>query len=379
MVVILALSSAVTVVAAESSPALDMAVEVSSSTALSDMPLILQPGAVVTVSVTIKSNPGFSLASFALKYDPKKLEPVVGTDKKLVWEKSTLFTGGAETVTLKDSGEIKYTVYNTKTNYTCVGTIFKCSFKVLTHGTTELLFDMDGNDTMTTAYQNLSKVNISMNGVNGVTKQTILAHNYAGTPAHIAATCTSHGKNVYTCTTCGQVDSAVDYTDPAKGHTEVAIPSISPTCQTSGLTEGTKCSVCNAVVKAQFTIPAGETYHTAIAVPGTPATCLAGGLTDGSKCSVCDKILIAQAATAIGDHSYGEWVVEVEATSTSAGTRSRTCSVCNDKVTETIPAETGAAMETVMIVLIIVIAVLAVCLIGGGIFLVVFLTKKKVV
>ena len=40
---------------------------------------------------------------------------------------------------------------------------------------------------------------------------------------------------------------------------------------------------------------------------------------------------------ATGAHSYGNWVVNKEATTTEAGSKSKTCSVCGDVVTEEIP------------------------------------------
>ena len=73
LVVILALLSAGTVVSAEDSPTLDMAVEVSSSTALSDNLCVVDEKGLVTVSVTIKSNPGISMAHFELLFDPEKV------------------------------------------------------------------------------------------------------------------------------------------------------------------------------------------------------------------------------------------------------------------------------------------------------------------
>lgn len=50
--------------------------------------------------------------------------------------------------------------------------------------------------------------------------------------------------------------------DPCKdGHTEETLPAVAATCTETGLTEGTKCSVCGKTLKAQETVPAlGHTY-----------------------------------------------------------------------------------------------------------------------
>ena len=48
-----------------------------------------------------------------------------------------------------------------------------------------------------------------------------------------------------TCKDCGA------NTAPAKGHTEETVAAVAPTCKDTGLTEGTKCSVCGEIIKAQ--------------------------------------------------------------------------------------------------------------------------------
>ena len=47
---------------------------------------------------------------------------------------------------------------------------------------------------------------------------------------------------------------------PLDKHTEVTIPAQEKTCTTDGSTEGVKCSVCDTVITAPTTIPAGHTY-----------------------------------------------------------------------------------------------------------------------
>ena len=72
--------------------------------------------------------------------------------------------------------------------------------------------------------------------------------------------------------------------------------------------------------------------HTPETVPGKAATCTSTGLTDGSKCSVCGIILTAQSAIPAKGHSPGK-----AATCTTA----QRCIVCGEKETQAIPALEG--------------------------------------
>lgn len=80
-------------------------------------------------------------------------------------------------------------------------------------------------------------------------------------------TCTATGVKTYTCTASG---CGATYTETlsAKGHTEVTIPAVAPTCTATGLTEGKKCSVCNTILVAQQTVPAlGHDYKSTVIAP----------------------------------------------------------------------------------------------------------------
>ena len=73
------------------------------------------------------------------------------------------------------------------------------------------------------------------------------------TETTVDATCTEAGSVTVTCKNCGKVISTEVI--EATGHTEVIDPKVDPTCTKSGLTAGSHCSVCNAVLIAQETIP----------------------------------------------------------------------------------------------------------------------------
>ena len=73
-------------------------------------------------------------------------------------------------------------------------------------------------------------------------------------------------------------------------------------------------------------------------IPGYAATCTATGLTDGTKCSVCGQIVKAQEEIPTSEHDYAGWVVLEEATATKDGSQSRECRTCGHKDVQTIPA-----------------------------------------
>lgn len=64
--------------------------------------------------------------------------------------------------------------------------------------------------------------------------------------------CTEKGTKQYACTGCG-----VSYTEeiPANGHTKVIDPAVPATATTTGLTEGSHCSVCGKIFKYQEVVP----------------------------------------------------------------------------------------------------------------------------
>ena len=64
--------------------------------------------------------------------------------------------------------------------------------------------------------------------------------------------CIEKGVKTYTCTGCGDT-----YTEeiPALGHTKVIDPAVPATATTTGLTEGSHCSVCGKILKYREVVP----------------------------------------------------------------------------------------------------------------------------
>ena len=166
------------------------------------------------------------------------------------------------------------------------------------------------------------------------------SHNYQSSVT--APTCTAEGYTTYTCTACD--DSYVVDTVPAKGHTEVTLPAADPTCTASGLTEGKKCSVCNAVTVAQTTINA--LGHTEKTLPAVAPTCTETGLTEGKVCTVCGITVVEQTVVKANGHIYN--VVVTKPDCTNAGYTTYTCTVCGDShVSDSVQAN-GHSYNTVV-------------------------------
>ena len=142
------------------------------------------------------------------------------------------------------------------------------------------------------------------------------------------ATCTETGlTDGSKCSVCGEILVAQE-TIPALGHTEVIDKAVAPTCTETGLTEGKHCSVCGEVLVAQTVVDA--LGHTEDIDEAVAPTCTETGLTEGKHCSVCGEVLVAQ--TVVDALGHTEVIDEAVApTCTETGlTEGKHCSVCGE-------------------------------------------------
>ena len=377
LVVILALLSAGISVSAAGGTTLDMAVEVSSSTAMSDNGLfVVDEGDIVTVSVAINSNPGFTMMNFTLEYTSDALEPIQ-SNGALVWTKLGNFGANAEETAVLKNDTIRYSVTATKwEDLKETGTFFTCSFRVTKHGTAAIVLKMDEADVINSKNDKAADaVNVRYGDDASATAALIQTHTFGQNVKHFFATCTESAKNVYTCSVCNEEISVNSSTEPAKGHTPVPLASVSPTCREDGLTEGAYCSECKVVLQEQFKIPAGDAHHAVSTIPETPATCVTAGKSEGALCSLCGVILVEQVDIPIGEHTYTDWVEELAPTEEAPGRRARSCSVCNEKFTEEIaPLGTEDPGTTILIVVIIILSVV---LLGAVATVALLLLKRR--
>ncbi len=227
-------------------------------------------------------------------------------------------------------------------------------------------------------------------------KVAATGHNYGEEIAEAAATCTATGtKAHYECANCHKLFVDVNgrkiqvtenyLTIALVPHTVVVDEAVEPTCTATGLTQGSHCSVCDAVIVAQTEIPAnGHSYgeliaevaatceaagtkahyecanchqlfvdtegektevtaeelaieklaHTVVIDEAVEPTCTATGLTQGSHCSVCGEVIVAQEVLDANGHTE-EVIAGAPATCTETGlTDGKRCSVCGEILTE---------------------------------------------
>lgn len=195
----------------------------------------------------------------------------------------------------------------------------------------------------------------------------------------------------------GEDDGSGDGGDTEHTHVEEVVPAVEATCESVGLTEGKKCSVCGTTLVAQQEIPklshtydddydeqCNECGHTrdvgcehaeTEVIPGYDATCTEPGLTDGTKCKKCGETLVEQELTSVGGHDEeieygyeptckkeglsdkryctkcdtvfedhepipvidcrpGDWIVDKEASYTEEGHKYKKCTMCGETLVE---------------------------------------------
>lgn len=111
------------------------------------------------------------------------------------------------------------------------------------------------------------------------------------------STCAEFGELTKTCSICGKTE--VENIDK-KDHTVILIEEVAPTCVKTGLTSGTKCSVCDIVITEPQEVPAMG--HKVVKDDAISATCLTSGLTEGSHCGRCNEVLNKQ--TVVPAHGH---------------------------------------------------------------------------
>ena len=129
-----------------------------------------------------------------------------------------------------------------------------------------------------------------------------------------------------TCNFCG-------YERYCLHHNTTIIEGREATCTATGLTDGEKCADCGEMIIAQEVINIKS--HDEVIDPKIEATCTSTGLTEGKHCSACGTITVAQTVIDITPHTFGEWTLVRESTTTEEGLKERYCE-CGEKDTQVI-------------------------------------------
>ena len=175
-----------------------------------------------------------------------------------------------------------------------------------------------------------------------------------------APTCNAEGEETRTCSVCGETETRkVAKVDHKWGEWKTVKAA---TCTEDGLKERV-CSVCGE--KQTEVIPSSEGHAWGEWTVTKEATCTENGeqTRTCSKCGEVETVVIPAAGHAWaeewshdetnhwhvctvcgekcehnGEHTWSDWTVTKEATSTEGGEKSRSCSVCDRVETENTPA-----------------------------------------
>ena len=157
----------------------------------------------------------------------------------------------------------------------------------------------DGN----TAYWHCSVCNKYFSDENGTTEialpdTVVKAHHTMTKTDAKEPTCTAEGNNAYyTCSVCGKVFKDEAGMQPTtveaetlekKAHTPVVDAAVAATCEKTGLTEGSHCSICNEVLVAQKVVD--KIPHSLTKTDAKAATCTEDGNNEYYSCSACGKV-----------------------------------------------------------------------------------------
>ena len=153
-------------------------------------------------------------------------------------------------------------------------------------------------------------------------------------------TCTATGYTTNTCSACGA--TYISGETSALGHDMVVDAAVAPTCESTGLTEGSHCTRCDHGVAQEEVAALG---HDMVVDAAVAPTCESTGLTEGSHCTRCDHKVEQEEALALGH----DMVVDaaVAPTCTTAGlTEGSHCTRCDNKVAQEEVAALGHEFDT---------------------------------
>lgn len=145
-----------------------------------------------------------------------------------------------------------------------------------------------------------------------------LGHDY--TSQTVKPACETDGEKTFTCTRCGDTYTEVIKT---KGHVYKRTV-VAAGCETDGYTL-VECMECHDSFKEAYV---GAKGHTIVTDKAVAATCTTAGKTEGSHCSVCGKVIKAQTEIKAKGHVAGDWITDKAAAVGVKGRKHRSCTVC---------------------------------------------------
>ena len=160
----------------------------------------------------------------------------------------------------------------------------------------------DWSEWSDTAYTTSDERQVESQTLYRYTSSELADHTWNDGVTVTAATCQAEGVKLYTCTVCGTTKEET-VTKADHDYTDVEV-----------LTEAT----CEQEGIAQYTCQCGESYtdftapleHVFVTDPAVAPTCTTTGLTEGTYCSVCGEVMVYQEEIAELGHSYADGICE---------------------------------------------------------------------
>ncbi|MBR2047810.1 MAG: protein kinase [Oscillospiraceae bacterium] len=142
----------------------------------------------------------------------------------------------------------------------------------------------------------------------------------------VPATCISTGLTEGShCSVCGEVFTAPKET-PMTAHDIVTLKAVPPTCTETGLSEGVGCSYCDYIQVPQETVEA--LGHNPVVTPAVEATCQTEGKTEGVHCDRCGMVIAPQLSTPKTAHDPVTDPAVAATCSSTGKTQGSHCAVC---------------------------------------------------
>ena len=162
--------------------------------------------------------------------------------------------------------------------------------------------DSEGNDVLIGGSKEYKRENVVVpaNGKGELISTTAIRDTFARGTTYII-TGTIEWKIDENAETWNKVTQTISYTYKEHGITE-AEERIAPTCSEVGHEAGEICTVCGTYATGGQVIE--KLPHTEEVIPAVPATCQKTGLTEGSRCSVCNAVTKKQEKTDVDPDNH---------------------------------------------------------------------------
>ena len=311
IVILMLCTSIVSIGATEEAAPFEVAVEVTSSAALSEERFVLQEGDTFTVSISIDNNPGGALFAIQLNYDSEAVTLKEEYTYGSVYEMGDVIVRFDDETILLDCMD-KFTEKN--------GTIMTFTFEV-NEG-------YHGNTGITLAKASFRDAAYAKLPVEAKVNSAVEVHKYVAEPTVEAANCQHGVITTYTCDTCE--DELVLDDGVIGGHTygDWTVDAAA-TCTENGVEKQT-CIYCDDEATRPI-VAGGHAYGDWIV--DSEATCTEAGV-EKKTCANCGDAQ-TQATDSLGHDYSTEWTVDLEANCETAGSKSNHCTKCDEKTNVT--------------------------------------------